>query len=394
VTDAATTEVPERGLTAQVVRDQAAFDALSDEWADLYDDCRAATPFQTHAWLASYARAYCPPGRLRVVVVRAGRGLVAAAPLQQTRRGPWPLLVPLGGTITDYADVLVADSFPRAGDALIRALLDLRGWRLLDLPEVRPDAAAQRWVAGWPGAVTRSVSATSLELPGRPLPELLARLPARTASTLRRKLRKVDAAGVEITTAAPDEVPTAVATLLRLHAEQWRGRGITPEHLTERFAAHLTEAATRMAGEGQAQLVCYRVEGEVLACQVNLVGHQFLGYYLAGVSPRLRERIDVASMQVRSDIERTLAAGIPRYSMLRGHEDYKLRWRPEVVANERLLLARNDRIGAGGYPLVVRAEKAAITFAKERMPWMRGVHATLSALVGRRGQRRTVRRES
>jgi CelD/BcsL family acetyltransferase involved in cellulose biosynthesis len=200
---------------------------------------------------------------------------------------------------------------------------------------------------------------------------------------LRRKLRKVDAAGVEVVTAPPAEAPQAVATLLRLHAEQWRGRGITPEHVTERFTTHLTEAVTRMARAGQAQLVYYRLEGEVLACQVNLVGHGFLGYYLAGISPRLKERIDVASMQVRSDVERALAAGVPRYSMLRGTEDYKMRWRPEVVVNERLLLARDDAIGTGGYPLLVRAEQGVKAFGKKGMTWMSRARDRLIALVDR-----------
>jgi CelD/BcsL family acetyltransferase involved in cellulose biosynthesis len=374
-------------VDAEVVRDQARFDALAGEWAELYAACPTATPFQTHAWLTAWARAYCSPGALRVVVVRSSGRMVAAAPLHLVRRGPWPLLEPLGGSLSDFTDILLAPGAASddAAAALTRALLAEPGWRLLDLPEVRPNAAARRWVTGWPGGVTRLESATVLELPGLPLPELLARVPGKTAGVLRRKLRKVDASGVKATTVPEPDVPEAVANLLRLHAEQWQGRGVNPEHLSDRFAAHLTEAATRMVADGQAFLVCYCADGEVLGCQLDLVGHDFLGFYLSGISPHLKDRIDVASMQVRHDLELTRTAGLPRFSMLRGIEDYKLRWRPEHVRNERLLLSPPGFPGAVGYPELVRGRAAAVRWAKDRAPWIRDVRDRLVRL--RRGLR-------
>ena len=373
------------GLRADVVRDIAGFDALADEWAQLYADSPSATPFQSHAWLAAWARAYPRGDRLRVVVVRSAGRLVAAAPLHLTRRGPWPVLAPLGGEITDAVDVLVAASAPPgAGAALTAALLGEPGWRVLDLPEVAPGAAVLPWSRSWPGRSTTVPASVCLELPGVPVTEALDRLPGRTASTLRRKLRKVDALDVEVSTVPADAVPDGVALLVRLHEEQWRGRGGNPEHLTPRFAAHLGEALARMVADGTAQLVQYRVEGEVLAAQVLLLGHDALAYYLAGISPRLRERVDVSSMLVAHDLAQTVAAGLPRYSMLRGLEDYKSRWRPEHVQQQRVVLSRPGLLGGTGYPLAVRGRAAAVRLAKERAPGLRAVRDRLASLRGRR----------
>ena len=351
-------------LETEVVTDQARFDELAHEWDRLYAQCPAATPFQTHAWTAAWARAYCPPGRLRVVVVRAGGQMVAAAPLQLVRRGPWPVLVPLGGQITDFTDLLLGEPSGAAAAALTRALLGLPGWRLVDLPQLRPDAVALAWSHTWPGRVTRLAGAVSLELPARPLPELIAQLPKRTAGVIRRKLKKIDAAGVRASTVAPAAVPGAVADMLRLHEEQWRGRGITPEHLTPRFATHLTEAISRMVARGQAMVVTYDLDGELVVVQLELVGTRFLGYYLAGISPRLRERIDTATLLVRNDIRLTLDAGLPRYSMMRGEEEYKLRWRPERVEHTRAVLSRPGLLGGAGLPALTAARAAVVARAK------------------------------
>jgi CelD/BcsL family acetyltransferase involved in cellulose biosynthesis len=101
-------------MQVAVIRDVAAFDALADEWDALWQRCPAATPFQTHAWLIGCIRAYVGNARICVVVVRQGQRLVAAAALRRVRRGLVPVLVPLGGRISDFTDVLVDPAVPAA----------------------------------------------------------------------------------------------------------------------------------------------------------------------------------------------------------------------------------------------------------------------------------------
>jgi len=357
-------------LEAGVLRSHAELAALGDGWDRLYGASPRATPFQTHAWVGAWARAYVPAGELFVAVVRREGRLVAAAPLFRDRRGPWRVLAPLGGAISDHADVLVAADEPEALDALGRVLLAEARWQVLDLPDVRPDAAAVAWTETWPGRASRLSASTVLELPALPLAGLLDRMPPRTAKTMRRKLRKVEQAGLEIRDVPADEVPQAVDRLLRLHEEQWAGRGVTPEHLTERFRDHLVTALTRMVDDGTAVLAEYSSAGEVRVEQILLLGHDTVSYYLAGISPQLRQDIDTAALLVGHDAELAVQQGAARYSMLRGLEDYKFRWRPDPVVQERLLLARP---GPGGpaYVALVRARAAAVRRVKEQAPWVR-----------------------
>jgi CelD/BcsL family acetyltransferase involved in cellulose biosynthesis len=57
--------------------------------------------------------------------------------------------------------------------------------------------------------------------------------------------------------------------------------------------------------------------------------------------------------------------------MLRGLEDYKLRWRPDVVVQERVLLSRPGPLAGAGHPAAVRARSALVRFAKDQLPWAR-----------------------
>ncbi len=354
---------PGRARTA-VASGQADLDALAQPWDDLLSRVPAATAFQSHAWVSAWARAYVPADRLAVVTVWDDDTLVAAAPLHRVRRGPVAVLAPLGGPLSDSTDVLVDPQVPDAGTRLADALLRVPGWRLLDLPEVVPGSAAQEWARHRPGRARRAPSSLNLQLPVLPPAELLARVPTRTAGTLRRKLRKIDGIGIERAELGPDAVPGAVPELIRLHEAQWAGRRGNPEHLTERFRTFLTEALAPMVDRGQAALVEYRLDGRLVASEVDLVGRRQLAYYLAGIHPELRQHVDTSVLLVSGAMGLAGRLGLPEYSFLRGDEDYKLRWRPDPVTAERILLARPGPLGSGGYFPATAAASAALALAR------------------------------
>lgn len=330
------------GHTIELVTDQAAFAELAPEWGRLYGRCATATPFQSHAWLHSWWRSYGSPGRLRVVLAREGGEPVAAAPLMLVRR-PVPALVPLGGAISDYGDVLLDDERgPDAVAALTAGLAAASRTALVDLREVRPGAAAQRLYACWRGPRRRLADSLCLELPALPLDELAARLPsAKARQRVRAQLRRLDALGVKSRPVLPDEADAAVRRLLELHRLQWRGRKVTGEHLRPRFREHLVRAVGPMVRSGDAVVTEFRMADEVVAVDVTLLSRRLAGGYLYGAHPRLREaKADVAVMLLDACAGYARAPGRSTLSLLRGDEPYKHRWRPAPVPNQRLLLAR------------------------------------------------------
>ncbi|MFF4385432.1 MULTISPECIES: GNAT family N-acetyltransferase [unclassified Streptomyces] len=369
-------------LSVTLCRDPRQFAALEESWNRLFRGCPTATPFQSHAWLHSWWLSYGKDGRLRIVLVRRGEELVGAAALMLVHR-PMPLLVPIGGPITDYFDVLVAAEYAdQVVPALARGLHRAARSAVVDLREVRPGAAAEELYRQWPGVSSMLADSTCMELPTLPFDELVKRMPASGAQRVRAKLRKTDAAGIEEHEVSEQEVPRAVRTLLRLHEKQWRGRGVTPEHLRPRFAEHLTRATRRMVRAGESRLTEFRLDGKVVAANVTLLSSGLSGGYLYGADPDLRTRkVDVATLLLRHEARRALAEGRPVVSFLRGNEPYKNHWRPETVVNRRFLLST-----AALAPLLrvhesqVTGRERAVDVLREVLPAARDWRARLNEL--------------
>ncbi|TGA95523.1 GNAT family N-acetyltransferase [Streptomyces sp. MZ04] len=328
-------------LTVEVCADQEEFGALAAAWARLHRRCRTATPFQSHAWLHSWWLSYGRRGRLRVVLVRRDGELVAAAPLMRTRL-PLPALVPLGGAISDFTDVLLDDEYAdEASEALAVGLSRLARGALIDFREVRSGAAVERIYEQWRGPRLRLTDSLCLELPAASMDELLGRLPTPRAQRARAKIRKMDALGVERRIVRHDEVDASVRTLLHLHQLQWQGRKVTSEHLQPRFSEHLIRSVGLMVRAGDAVVTEFRLDDDVVAADLTLLSPGLVGGYLYGAHPRLRERkVDVATMLLNACTEHAEGDRARVLSLLRGNEPYKHHWRPEAVTNHRFLLAR------------------------------------------------------
>ncbi|MVO88899.1 GNAT family N-acetyltransferase [Streptomyces sp. p1417] len=328
-------------LTTGLCVDEGEFAALAGPWRRLYQECEEATPFQSHAWLSSWWRSYGRPGRLRVLLVRDGGELIAAAPLMLTLR-PVPAHRPLGGAISDFADVLLsARARDRAADALTEGLRALARTAPVDFREVRAGACVETVYERWRGPRRRLADSRCLELPPLPVDELLKRLPSTTSQRARAKLRKLAAAGVRARTVPAGEADAAVRTLLRLHELQWQGRKVTSEHLRPRFREHLLRAVPPMVAAGDAVMTEFAVDGEVLAADLTLLSARLAGGYLYGAHPSLRERkVDVATMLLDACTRHTAGAHPRTLSLLRGDEPYKHHWRPAPAPNSRYLLSR------------------------------------------------------
>jgi hypothetical protein len=276
------------------------------------------------------------------VTVRCEGRLIALASLY--REGA--ALRPLGAELTDFQDEVAA--------GLAAALAaQLHGpFARFDLGEDRADAAVHHLAAHWPRARRTLPALLVQHLPGVPMDELLTRLPGRTAQRAKAKLRKLAAAGVEVRTVPPWEVPEAVDRMLALHALQWRERGATPEHLRERFARHLRAAATGMVATERATLREYRLGGWLIACDLQLQGPALVALYVYGVHPDARERVDIAGMLFGESLAYAVRTGCAELSLLRGDEPY----------------AATNRTNSDG-DLTPPTTNASYSARRQRSPW-------------------------
>jgi CelD/BcsL family acetyltransferase involved in cellulose biosynthesis len=84
------------------------FEALEEEWEDLYHESSIATPFQSWAWLYSWWQSYGEGYELRLLTMRDDAGLlVGIMPLMLERKLGLRRLLFIGTGQTDYLGVLV-----------------------------------------------------------------------------------------------------------------------------------------------------------------------------------------------------------------------------------------------------------------------------------------------
>lgn len=331
---------------AAIIADSEGLRELEEEWRDLYHDAPLATPYQSWAWLYSWWEHYGEGYELRLVTIRVDDLLVGVLPLM-LERGTGRLLF-LGSGITNHLDVVARNGWEEeVGRAGAEALRGMRSWRVADLWQLRPEAAAwylyRSWdkhrLAVWQG----SCQMLDLEAGWE---ELLSSLSQKFRSNVRRALRRAEQDGGHWEPAPPELAEEAARTLVALHRESWEGREIGPEHLTQRFEAHLRTAARRMSAQGLGTVSELRRDGEVIASHLVIFGKDFVEGYLAGATKEASRRYSIDALCVRDLVSASEALDVPRASIGRGEESYKLRWRPKITPSRRVILARSAPIFA------------------------------------------------
>jgi CelD/BcsL family acetyltransferase involved in cellulose biosynthesis len=317
------------------------FATLEEEWEDLHRNAAFATPFQSWAWLYSWWEFYGKDYELRVVTIREGGLLVGLMPLMLERRGAFGRLLFVGTGLTDHQDILVREGWERQVIAAgMRVLRQIDGWQVADLQQLRPEAVAWSIFESWEGPRTRVWQDNFPVIDVRPWDEVLASLSRNLRSTVRRTLRRAEADGVRCELAGVGEVERASHRWIVLHREAWRGRDIAPEHLSRRFESHLETAAFRMTVRGLGGVYEFWRDGEVIISHFLLFGRDFVAEHLPGARQDALQRYQLSSLCIWNAMSVADGRASSYLDLLRGEEDYKLRWSSRVVPHYRVILGR------------------------------------------------------
>ena len=372
----------------EVVEDSLGFAALEEEWEDLHRQCPRATPFQSWAWLYSWWEYYGEGYELRLITMRHEGLLVGIIPLMLERGWGLGKLLFVGTGPTDYLDVLTRRGWDdKIFESGAQALKKMKCWRIADLQQLRPEAAAwsiYRWWDG-PRISLRQDACPIVEI--QPRDELLASLSRNLRSTVRRALRRAAADGLQRKIADESNIKQAAERLVALHREGWLGRSIGAEHLTQRFEAFMVAAAERLAHRRLGSISEFWQEEEVLISDFLMLGRGFCGSYLLGASQKAQQRYQWSSLYIWDAVEIAHGKKSSCLDLLRGEEPYKLRWSSRIIPTHRLILGqrRTAWMPYAGYH-VLRSRAKLYTRTESAPPWIKsavGKYRTLRHRVNR-----------
>ncbi|MBI5685373.1 MAG: GNAT family N-acetyltransferase [Verrucomicrobia bacterium] len=130
----ATLPVIASGLEAAVVSDQAAFEALAEDWRALFDTCSGLTAFQSFVWNQVWLRHRRGACSLAVITLREKGRLVGIGPFVTERRGGVQRVYPIGYDEFAYLGPLVPPGRDDVAQAIATALAGCFPCGLLHIP--------------------------------------------------------------------------------------------------------------------------------------------------------------------------------------------------------------------------------------------------------------------
>jgi hypothetical protein len=294
----------------------------------------------------------------------------------------------IGTGLSDYLDIIVRAGWEdKVLESGVQALKRLECWRIADLQQLGPGAAAwgiRRW---WDGPRRGVWQDSSPVVRAEPWDEVLASLSRNLRSTVRRALRRAAADGLKRKMADESNIRQAAERLVALHREAWQGRSIGAEHLTQRFEAFTVAAAERLAYRDLGGISEFWQDGEVVISSFLVFGRDFCGTYILGASQKALQRYQWSSLYIWDAVEVANGRDSSYLDLLRGEEPYKLRWSSEIGSTHRLILGQHRAAWTpyAGYQ-TLRSKAKLYARSESAPPWIK------SALGKQRALRQRVSR--
>jgi CelD/BcsL family acetyltransferase involved in cellulose biosynthesis len=362
-------------LTAHVIMDRDAIDALVPAWTALLEDGANGSVFSTPEWQLTWLDTF-PALSPRYIVVsdEAGRmrGLLPLA-LRARRVGLFSLrALELGGeAVAGGAHLGMVSRAAEAGDAwnaavpLVRSCArdaDLVRLAELDAREadrILPVAlAAAEWNACHP---RDDVS------PGMPLPACGVDVLGTLRSSRRAKLAYYErhfAASHPTGTIALNEqrmpLDAGLDVLEALHASRWRHRGESGVLADPTLALFARRFAKRAHERGWLRLYQMLVEDRVIATLLTLHWRGVAATWLLGWNPEFA-KWNVSELLFLHSMREASREGLHTYDFVRGNEPYKFRFPVEahVLRSRQWTVTARGRIAVGANRLGERVLASA-----------------------------------
>jgi CelD/BcsL family acetyltransferase involved in cellulose biosynthesis len=331
-------------LDVAVLEDSQAFEALEEEWEDLYHDSPLSTPFQSWSWLYSWWECFGEDYELRLITVRDGAVLVGLIPLMLERW--WGFRRLLFISKFDQLDLLARKGWEdRVCEAGVHALGRMMGrWHVIDLQTLSPAAAAWGIFQRWNGPRIEVPMTHYLCIEVKPWDEFLVLLNSNNRQTARRTLRRAEEDGVHGKLVGPEDAEQAARRLVALHRELWEGRHINQQRLSPEYESFIVSAARRMTDRGLGTISELWRDGEVVISSFAILGDKVTDAYLIGVSHEARQRYQWSSLAIWDVLNLARSRNSAVVCLSDGRQPYKLRWASEEVLYYRIILGRGPTL--------------------------------------------------
>ena len=324
-------------ITVDVINDYTTFAHLEPQWNETVERAGMTHPFLRHEWLRTWWDSFGHDRTLNIMVARAGRRIIALAPLmlERARMNGVPVrrVQFLHNDHTPKADVIVAEREDEAFDALWAAILKARSqWDVLQFSQLPGDSPTHRQIGRL--AAAGSYPTTLWQSDVSPYVELTndwnAYLQGRNAKlrqNLRNRLHRLSQLGDVSLQVISDRasVHSARDHALALEASGWKrdaGTAINSDPNVQRF---YTLLADRAVDQGWLTLLFLTVNGKRIATAYSSRYQDRLSFFKTGYDPHYAKYAPFKLLTYFA-IRDGYAKGLREVDFLGDAEPWKLEW--------------------------------------------------------------------
>jgi CelD/BcsL family acetyltransferase involved in cellulose biosynthesis len=294
---------------------------LSTAWRDLWRRAPAATVFQSPDWLIAWWRHFAP-GRLMCITLWQGDELVACAPLY--REAESGRLLPLGISLSDYLDVLIADGEGQSARHALQTELARADCREICFPNVAPDAAILA-IAPDDFAVCRSPAEIAPEVALGRADNPLKNVPAHQRQNLRTADNRARRRGCVVSLVAAGDLPDFLPALMLLHSARQKHLGRDGLDRDARVLPFFQEAFAALARQGVLRAYSVHCKDCLIGGYIGFLHEGRASYYFGGFDPAFAFE-SPGTILIGHAMRDAAVGGAQTFDFLRGAEPYKYAW--------------------------------------------------------------------
>ena len=374
--------VDSRPVHVTEVVDDHGFENLRTLWDQTLEQSPDATVFQSWEWQYTWHKHF---GRGNPSILLMSHGSADDQPFAIAPLVIRPYVVPMlrelafmGVGVSDYLDIICGEG---RRDAAAAAVFDFvhsnaHRWDFVDLHQIPPHGLASD-VAGL-AEDHHELDAETLNhevCPVVDLPESWDHYRKSLGKSLRfnigyyeRSLRKQH--DVQIGVADASNLDSEMDSLFRLHTRRWRKRWLPGVLSGAKVQAFHRDSAARLLERGWLRLYYLKLDGVTRASLYCFAFRDTMYYYLGGFDPEMA-KYGLGTILTGYAIKEAIEGGFREFDMLRGSEEYKLRWKPELRRNKRVFVRKKGMRSVATRALHSAEERIERVF-KERVMGITG----------------------
>jgi CelD/BcsL family acetyltransferase involved in cellulose biosynthesis len=305
-------------------------DRMRADWHALWRRSPEATIFQSPDWLIPWWQHFAP-GELISIALWDGEDLVGLSPLY-TEEGSRRVL-PLGISLSDCLDVLVAENGHSVRRALEAHIGRIPGCSEICFPDIAPNASVLS-LAFEGFLANKSTGQSSPELALGPAGNPLANVPAHQRQNLRTAENRARRRGCVTNDVAAEELRRFVPALMQLHSARQHHLGRDGLGSDARVLPFFIEALTALAREGVVRAYSIVGDERLIGGYLGFLHRGRASYYFGGFDPQFAFE-SPGTILIGHAVRSAAAEGAHMFDFLRGAESYKYAW----GARDRQLLS-------------------------------------------------------